>query len=176
MHLRTGNRCACLQIYLFFADKTIKLWKISEREKKVEDGGWNLARDSDGSFVSKRGFNGELKLPKLVPMELIVEASPRRVYGNAHTYHINSISINSDQEMFLSADDLRINIWHHEITNESFNIVDIKPVNMEELTEVITSAEFHPTQCHLFVYSSSKGSIRLCDMRNRALCDDHAKS
>ncbi|VDO48361.1 unnamed protein product [Brugia timori] len=70
---------------------------------------------------------------------------------------------------------MRINIWHLEITNESFNIVDIKPVNMEELTEVITAAEFHPTQCHWFVYSSSKGSIRLCDMRDRALCDIHAK-
>ncbi|MFH4981389.1 hypothetical protein AB6A40_008098 [Gnathostoma spinigerum] len=108
-------------------------------------------------------------------MELIVEASPRRVYGNAHTYHVNSISVNSDQEIFLSADDLRINLWHLEVTNESFNIVDIKPANMEELTEVITAAEFHPTQCHWFVYSSSKGSIRLCDMRDRALCDSHAK-
>ncbi|EJW83831.1 phosphatase pp2a regulatory subunit B, partial [Wuchereria bancrofti] len=153
-------------------DKTIKLWKISEREKKVADGGWNLARNADGTTI---GFSGQLKLPKLVPMELIVEASPRRVYGNAHAYHVNSISVNSDQEIFLSADDLRINIWHLEITNESFNIVDIKPVNMEELTEVITAAEFHPTQCHWFVYSSSKGSIRLCDMRDRALCDIHAK-
>lgn len=83
-------------------------------------------------------------------------------------------------------------MWHHEITNESFSeyqlinnrlfhlivadIVDIKPVNMEELTEVITAAEFHPHQCNWFVYSSSKGSIRLCDMRDRALCDSHAKS
>lgn len=47
---------------------------------------------------------------------------------------------------------------------------------MEELTEVITAAEFHPTQCNWFVYSSSKGSIRLCDMRDRALCDAYAKS
>ncbi|KAK6105237.1 Serine/threonine-protein phosphatase 2A regulatory subunit sur-6 [Brugia pahangi] len=156
-------------------DKTIKLWKISEREKKVADGGWNLTRNADGTTTGKRSFSGQLKLPKLVPMELIVEASPRRVYGNAHAYHVNSISVNSDQEIFLSADDLRINIWHLEITNESFNIVDIKPVNMEELTEVITAAEFHPTQCHWFVYSSSKGSIRLCDMRDRALCDIHAK-
>jgi WD40 repeat protein len=46
---------------------------------------------------------------------------------------------------------------------------------MEELTEVITASEFHPNECHLFVYSSSKGSIRLCDMRQRALCDEQAK-
>nr|XP_023415596.1 serine/threonine-protein phosphatase 2A 55 kDa regulatory subunit B delta isoform isoform X3 [Loxodonta africana] len=72
-------------------------------------------------------------------------------------------------------DDLRINLWHLEITDRSFNIVDIKPANMEELTEVITAAGFHPHQCNVFVYSSSKGTIRLCDMRSSALCDRHSK-
>ena len=62
-----------------------------------------------------------------------------------------------------------------EITDQSFNIVDIKPANMEELTEVITASEFHPKECNHFVYSSSKGTIRLCDMRQAALCDTHAK-
>lgn len=57
----------------------------------------------------------------------------------------------------------------------SSDIVDIKPANMEDLTEVITAAEFHPNQCNTFVYSSSKGTIRLCDMRAAALCDSHAK-
>ena len=42
---------------------------------------------------------------------------------------------------------------------------------MEELTEVITAAEFHPKDCNLLAYSSSKGIIRLCDMRVSALCD-----
>ena len=56
------------------------------------------------------------------------------------------------------------------------DIVDIKPVNMEELTEVITSSEFHPIHCNLFMYSSSKSNIKLADMRDAALCDRHAKS
>ena len=56
------------------------------------------------------------------------------------------------------------------------DIVDIKPVNMEELTEVITAAEFHPTQCNVFMYSSSKSNIKMADMREAALCDRHAKS
>ena len=47
---------------------------------------------------------------------------------------------------------------------------------MEELTEVITAAEFHPVHCNLFMYSSSKGTIKLSDMRESALCDNHAKS
>lgn len=57
----------------------------------------------------------------------------------------------------------------------SSDIVDMKPCNMEDLTEVITSAEFHPHHCNTFIYSSSKGSTRLCDMRAAALCDHHAK-
>lgn len=155
-------------------------------------------------------------------MDLMVEASPRRVYANAHTYHINSISVNSDNETYLSADDLRVNLWHLDFTDRSFSIlfvhlfivivccprffsicyfpwikssakwinvfislslnhwllsdiVDIKPANMEELTEVITASEFHPLQCNTFVYGSSKGTVRLCDMRASALCDQHSK-
>ena len=46
---------------------------------------------------------------------------------------------------------------------------------MEELTGVITAAEFHPTSCNLFMYSSSKGTIKLADMRESALCDRHVK-
>lgn len=57
-------------------------------------------------------------------MDLMVEASPRRVFANAHTYHINSVSVNSDNETYLSADDLRINLWHLEITDRSFSILE----------------------------------------------------
>ena len=53
--------------------------------------------------------------------------------------------------------------------------MDIKPANMEELTEVITAAEFHPQSCNWFMYASSKGTIKLADMRESALCDQHAK-
>ena len=65
------------------------------------------------------------QVPVIKPMELMVEASPRRIFANAHTYHINSISVNSDQETYLSADDLRINLWHLEITDQSFSILFI---------------------------------------------------
>jgi hypothetical protein len=74
----------------------------------------------------------------VTPHELCLASRAKRVYANAHTYHINSISVNSDQATFLSADDLRINLWDLEVTNQSFNIVDIKPANMEDLTEVMS--------------------------------------
>ncbi|CAL9117856.1 unnamed protein product [Musa textilis] len=117
-----------------------------------------------------------LRLPVVVRnQETSLIARCRRTYAHAHDYHINSISNNSDGETFISADDLRINLWNLEISNQSFNIVDVKPANMEDLTEVITSAEFHPTHCNMLAYSSSKGSIRLVDLRQSALCDNHSK-
>nr|XP_033805604.1 protein phosphatase 2, regulatory subunit B, gamma isoform X1 [Geotrypetes seraphini]XP_033805612.1 protein phosphatase 2, regulatory subunit B, gamma isoform X1 [Geotrypetes seraphini] len=152
-------------------DKTIKLWKISERDKRPE--GYNL-KDEEGKLKDLSTVTS-LQVPVLKPMDLMVEVSPRRIFANGHTYHVNSISVNSDCETYMSADDLRINLWHLAITDRSFNIVDIKPANMEDLTEVITAAEFHPHHCNLFVYSSSKGSLRLCDMRASALCDKHCK-
>jgi len=69
-------------------------------------------------------------------------------------------------------------IWHVLSINLLLllvDIVDTKPANMEDLTEVITAARFHPTECGLFVYSSSKGLLRLCDLRSQALCDRSAK-
>ena len=93
-------------------DKTIKLWKIREKSKRAESG--NLRDDS--------GFIRSVNIPVIKQMERMeVEAIPKRIFANAHTYHINSISLNSDQETFMSADDLRINLWHNEITNQSFS-------------------------------------------------------
>jgi len=62
-----------------------------------------------------------LIVPHYEPMELMIEASPKKVFANAHMYHINSISVNSDDQTYLSADDLRVNLWHLEITDRSFS-------------------------------------------------------
>ncbi|TVY23878.1 Protein phosphatase PP2A regulatory subunit B [Lachnellula hyalina] len=167
-------------------DKTIKLWKVFEKSLKVVAEN-NLSHDltpgnSAGGGGGVRpisnvhfGSSHDLKLPRLTHHDTVVAAVPRRTYANAHAYHINSISVNSDGETFISSDDLRINLWNLNIQDQSFNIVDIKPANMEELTEVITAAEFHPQSCNWFMYASSKGTIKLADMRESALCDQHAK-
>jgi serine/threonine-protein phosphatase 2A regulatory subunit B len=68
--------------------------------------------------------------------EVVLAARCRRKYANAHTYHVNSIALSSDQETFITADDLRVNLWHLDISDQAFNVVDMKPANMDELTEV----------------------------------------
>jgi len=147
-------------------DKTVKLFKMSEKIPKAKS--------------SLRGLDlmvGQANQPTplnsgAVPVAEVVQ---RKVFPNAHAYNINSISLCSDGELFLSGDDLRINLWDLENSKECFTIVDTKPVNMSELNEVITATRFHPSDPHHFVYSTSKGLAYLCDMRERALCDKSAK-
>ena len=73
------------------------------------------------------------------------------MYANAHAYHINSISMSSDQETFMSADDLRINLWNLDVTDCAFNILDLKPANMEDLAEVHMPSVTHLLS--LLIYS-----------------------
>lgn len=141
-------------------DKTIKLFKMYEkRPKKFSDfKSLSLGGSSDNDDKSS------VQTPT-------TEVTQRKVFANAHAYNINSISLCSDGELFLSADDLRINLWNLESSKECFTVVDTKPTNMNELSEVLTATEFHPILPHNFIFSSSKGFVYLGDMRERALCD-----
>lgn len=161
MHLLTCN------------DKTIKLWKVFDREVKTVSS-MNIASGTKLRSGTPPKIDS-LIIPKISVNESVICASERRKYADAHAYHINSIAINSDGEHYISADDLRINLWNIERSDQSFNIIDIKPENMEDLTEVITCAEFHPTSCNIFMYANSGGNIKLSDMRSSALCDEHVK-
>ncbi|XP_016510148.1 serine/threonine protein phosphatase 2A 55 kDa regulatory subunit B beta isoform isoform X1 [Nicotiana tabacum] len=177
-------------------DRTIKLWKIKEQKvKKVKQMDINPFVTSENSLLADKSFmsgqsepshaNGTRlewtdKMNGTLPSHLaditnVASRRCRRVYAHAHDFNINSISNNSDGETFLSGDDLRINVWNLEVRDQCFNIIDMKPNNMEDLTEVITSAEFHPFHCNLLAYSSSRGFIRLVDMRKSALCDHSVK-
>lgn len=174
------KRSASSHYLLTTNDKTIKLWKVFEKSiyNVVDNNSLNLrariqalksAKQEDSSWTSC------ITLPKLMLQEEFMFAVPKKVYSAAHAYHINSISINSDGETFLSADDLRVHLWTLNNEKSSFNIVDIKPSNMEDLSEVITCSGFHPIHCHQFLYGTSKGLIKICDLRKSAICDKYAQ-
>lgn len=110
-----------LSCFPLLVDKTIKLWKVSEKAKKAV--GYNLVDDEGVPRQPTIRSATDLVVPHYRSADLMVEATPRRIYANAHTYHINSISTSSDQETFLSADDLRVNLWHLEVTDQSFSIL-----------------------------------------------------
>ena len=137
-------------------DKKIKLWKIYDKEEKKAYG-FNM---EGGNKAVK-----SLKIPKLKKGEKTVSTQLKRSFQNAHDYHINSLSQCADNEHFLSADDLRVNIWNISISGEVYSAVDVPVENTEDINEVITSASFHHTDPNMFMFSSSKGVIKLCDYR-----------
>jgi len=148
-----NNKSSSLQM-LSANDKNIKLWRLYYNKKKKYQSWEKLSSKS-----------GDVVFPKSEVVEEDWDAMCRKEFSNAHNYHINSVSLSADGEHFLSADDLRVNIWNIENTKTTFSIVDIKPPNIDDLNEVITHAEFHPTKSDLFLFSSSKGCAHLCDAR-----------
>eukprot|EP01080_Neovahlkampfia_damariscottae_P000785 gene785-9035_t len=163
--IRWLNQYQSSQLLLTTNDKTIKLWKIQSKTTKI-------LTNMNGSQKNSK----ELVVPKIIKGENVIHHTTKKIFANAHAYHINSISLNSDTETFLSADDLRINLWNLSHPEQSFNIVDIKPGNMEDLTEVITCSAFHPKDCSTFLYSSSKGALKLGDLRQSASVSSFEKS
>lgn len=96
-------------------DKLIKLWKLDYRkEKKYESCKKLLAK-------------GKLTMPRSKVVNESWEGRNRCFYRNGHEYHINSLNLSPDGENFLSADDLRINIWNIEDNRSVYNVLDIKP-------------------------------------------------
>ncbi|GAB5356276.1 hypothetical protein AAMO2058_000276500 [Amorphochlora amoebiformis] len=100
----------------------------------------------------------------------------KRDYAGAHSYHIHSISINSDNETFISLDSLRVNLWHLQQEAQRYTIIDIKPKDMTGLTEIITSGTFHPTHCHTLMYTTSRGRMCLHDLRSSAVLKEPARN
>lgn len=104
-------------------------------------------------------------MPKSQVFNVNVEGKSKQQFKNCHNYNIHSLSISSDREHFISADDLTINLWNMENNWTAYNLIDIKPPDTGDLSEIITYAEFHPSHSDQFIYSSSKAYICICDLR-----------
>jgi serine/threonine-protein phosphatase 2A regulatory subunit B len=112
---RPSNGSQCL---LSTNDKTIKLWKVHERSVREV----TTYNEQGLAHVPRTQITPQLiRLPQTYVRGHVTTSTAKRVYANAHTYHSNSIAINSDGETFMSADDLRVNLWSLGISNQSFS-------------------------------------------------------
>ena len=122
--------------------KSIKLWKVKETND-------SSSNSETRSFSTKQ----------------------QQIFYKLHDHSINSLSIALNEEVFLSADDLKINLWHINDPYKPYNLIDLTPVDFDDLSEVITSCNFHPRHDNLFVFGSSEGNIRVGDLRKNGVCD-----
>ena len=108
--------------HLRCADKTIKLWKIFEkRVRMVTAKSVDGVREPGASNGGGSAFVEHLRLPTLQPVQNVASATQKRCYPNGHIYHINSLSFNNDGTTFLSADDLRVNVWNMHSNATTFS-------------------------------------------------------
>ena len=49
--------------------------------------------------------------------------------------------------------------------NEAVTVVDLKPPQLDDVQEVITYADYSPTNAALLVYGTSHGAVNLVDTR-----------
>eukprot|EP01062_Namystynia_karyoxenos_P056329 TRINITY_DN47280_c0_g1_i1.p1 TRINITY_DN47280_c0_g1~~TRINITY_DN47280_c0_g1_i1.p1 ORF type:complete len:580 (+),score=131.23 TRINITY_DN47280_c0_g1_i1:87-1742(+) len=144
--------------FLSANDKTIKLWKVWERAQHIIEPGY------DPTQALLEGWTS-LKMPTVRRGDKGVWHKEVKVFAADHEYHVNSISVSSNMDNFLTSDDLTVHLWdvaHHE---RSLRVVDRKPEHMEELSETITSSAYHPRDPCQFVVASSKGVLTVYDLR-----------
>jgi len=93
-------------------------------------------------------------------------------FTGPHIYApIHSLSLCSDEQTFLSADDFQVQWWHFEAGDgaKPFCLADIHPRQGDanfEVSELLTAASFHPTHGSLFLLSSSDGWTSIGDLRD----------
>ncbi len=177
-------------------EKTIKLWKIRERGRSLvsmmvntsamvapvssspmtSDPIKHVRSISNGEDEIKRKLQTpRLESPRIKHGKPHVVAAPSRIFAHGFAYHINSIHPSSDGEYFIASDDFRINLHSLAVTGCMYNVVDIKP-NLDEFTEIITCSTYLPNHSNIFLYSTSKGIIKVCDLRQTTKCASQAAS
>lgn len=131
-----------------------KLFKIVNKQvKKCESVKKKLAKGKGLSF------------PKTKIVSESKEGKHFETYKTGNESHIHSLSMSPDQESFLVADDNLINLWNIEQKDrEVYNLIDYNRRKAAEDQERVMSATFS-SQSTMFLYTTNKGDIRVCDFR-----------
>ena len=79
-------------------DKTIKLWKVTEK---------NIKKPIKLNTTNTN--NSKIEFPKMqvVQSNAIIPTLTKQ-FPSLHRYHINSISVSANEEFMISSDDLRV--------------------------------------------------------------------
>lgn len=152
-------------------ERDVRVWRVGER-------GFGKVLKGGGFGKDKVGGKRILRLPVIEKRERKLVARPRISYPNLHQNCIQSLAMCSDGECFMTADPWKICLWN--LGNGGVKGLEILDID-EEMpgnasgSENITGVEFHPRQGQIFVRSSTKGILRLCDLRASPKCTSHVK-
>ena len=120
-------------------DKTMKLWKVTHRTPHVTHAVQGLEKErrryvktTPSGNDHDRGITSAcLRLPTRVTAgaNTIPSASPRQIFENGHSYHINSISMNADGRSFLR--------YNHNHNDTNFLLMYSYPFNNYTVPNIV---------------------------------------
>jgi WD40 repeat protein len=111
---------------------------------------------SNGHTIALQKFSFSGHQPKV---------KTKHSYATFDCEEFHSLSLCSDAESFLTAGNHRIQLWNLERA-AGWTCLDIAPD--QAVTEVMTAAEFHPTNCSVLAAASTSGAVRLHDIREKS--------
>jgi hypothetical protein len=102
--------------------------------------------------------------------ETITENKLLHTFKTGQEHNLHSLSLSPCNENFLAADESSITLWNLERSHQStaMSLLDLNR-NKRGNEELISSASFNKSghNC-LFLYTTSKGMINICDFRERS--------
>lgn len=154
--------------------RTIKLWKLQQKFGRKTEGAKRICKKGLGLVIPKRK---------------VADAEPEHMSKLCHTFksnfagNLHSLSPTTDSLNFLSADEKSINLWSLEHVDHAaiYSLVDFSKPQKEVAggasLELISSACFNQfTKKEIFLYTTSLGSIKVCDLRERSNFQSRASS
>eukprot|EP01065_Artemidia_motanka_P046685 TRINITY_DN7138_c1_g1_i1.p1 TRINITY_DN7138_c1_g1~~TRINITY_DN7138_c1_g1_i1.p1 ORF type:complete len:514 (+),score=54.13 TRINITY_DN7138_c1_g1_i1:106-1647(+) len=156
--VRFMKRGAGAVYFITANDKTVKLFKVWEHARAEVDPSY------DPTQALLTGWS-TLKMPSVRQVDRGMWHKEVRVYSQDHEYDVNSVSMSSNCENFITSDDLAIYLWDIGHSECSLRVVDRKPANIHDLNEVITATTYHPTHPSEFCSVTCQGVLAVYDLR-----------
>lgn len=162
-HLHT-MRSPGMTSYLASNERTIKLFRIRNEQPSFS----LLMEDmQEGSAANLRG---SVRSQGLFSPRSEKRVTPTKAFMGSHKGPIQNLSVCADGETFLSMDDLQVFWWSVEGSDSSKPtcIADLTPASgkMDDVTQLLTVATFHPWHASLFLVGRSNGQMSIGDLRD----------
>ena len=115
-----------------------------------------------------------LVIPKPKVMNTSKQGKLLARYKSCKEEKLHSLTMGPDMESFITADESRVDLWSIEKTrDEVYNLVDYERRNPDQHDERVMCAEFNKSSGFTFLYTTSKGKINICDLREKS--DFHSR-
>ena len=106
-------------------------------------------------------------IPKFISSKPEIKNTKKKLFLSNNSSEINSLSVNKENSNnFITSDEYKVYLWDINCSqSDLYTPVDIEP-NIESTTaERITKSIYIDYNPHIFIYGTSNGNIRVCDLR-----------